>query len=588
MSATEIVLVIAALCGGLALFLFGMDTMSDSLGKMTGGVLGKVTGFITKSLTSAFAFGAILTAIAQSSSAITVLSVGLVNAGIIELSKAAGLLIGANLGTTATAWVLSLNAVEGQSLIMTLVKPSTFSPFLAIVGVVFTMFSKSEKKKTVGSALLGFSVMMMGMNMMSQGVGPLKEVPAVQNALVSFSNPVLGFLFALGFTLLIQSSDATIGIIQAFALSIGVTFGSAIPLICGAQVGTCITAILASVGASNNGKRTACINLYYNLFKTIPLMIIFYLLNGFFHFGFLEESVGAIGIPVVHTIVNLIGAAIWLPLANVLVSLATRTVKLSREEMEERENTLTMLDPLLLDTPTFALEQADRAVSLLADTAEEAFYTLTQYRTDPDFEETVRMLCRRTGSYHDQISGYLTQISSRDIMEADASLHALLMNAQTAFANIGSVCALILTEMGPLTQSDETLTDRVRNELRVFGEAVAETINLTNLSFQRKDPMLSAIVQLYREEIARMSGMVGMRFIENMHRGEMDHSHSVNISKFLYVEEGLIDGCDIVADALLKYAKETGQDVQVQPAEIEKKRQQVRELFKDKYAMLEL
>ena len=247
-----------------------------------------------------------------------------------------------------------------------------------------------------------------------------------------------------------------------------------------------------------------------------------------------------------------------------------------------------MLDPLLLETPTFALEQADRAVSLLAETAEAAFYTLSQYRTEPDYVETVQVLCRRTSSYHDQISSYLTQISSREIMEADASMHALLMNAQTAFANIGSVTAQILAVMVTHTQSGGAIPDRVRNEIRVFGEAVDETISLTNLSFQRKDPMLSATVQLYREEIARMSTMVGMRFIENMHRGDLDHSHSVNISKFLYVEEGLIDGCDIVADALLKYAKETGQDVQIQPADIEKKRQQVRELFQDKYAMLGL
>ena len=588
MSATEIVLVLAAMCGGLALFLFGMDRMSDSLGEMTGGVLGKVTGFITRSRFTAFVFGALLTAMVQSSSAITVLSVGLVNAGIIELSKAAGLLIGANLGTTATAWVLSLNAVEGQSLLMTLVKPSTFSPFLALIGVAFTMFSKSEKKKTVGLVLLGFSVMMMGMNMMSQGVAPLKEVPAVQNALISFSNPVLGFLFALAFTMLIQSSDATIGIIQAFALTIGVTFGSAIPLICGAQVGTCITAIFASMGASNNGKRTACINLYYNLLKTIPFMVVFYLLNGFFHFDFLDASVGAIGIPIVHTIINLIGAAIWLPLANVLVSLAKHTVKLSKEEMEEQENTLTMLDPILLDNPTFALEQADRAVSLLAETAEKAFYTLSQYRADSDDEETVHMLCRRTSSYHDQISSYLAQISSQGIKEDDASMHTLLVNTQTAFAKIGSVTEQILTELIPLIGSETTISERVRNEVRLFGEVVYETIDLTSLSFQRKDPMLSATVQIYREEISRLSTMVGNRLIEHMHQGDLDHSYSAYIYKFLYVEEGLIDGCDIVADALLKYARAAGQDVQMQPAQIEKKRQQVRELFKDKYDMLEL
>ena len=588
MSSIDVFLIVAALFGGLALFLFGMNTMSDSLGKMTGGFLDKVTGFITKNRFSAFLFGTGLTAVVQSSSAITVLSVGLVNAGIIALNKAIGLMIGANLGTTATAWILSLNALDGQSLFMTLLKPSSFSPFLAIIGTGLTMFSRSEKKKTVGSAILGFAVMMIGMNMMSQGVSPLRDVPALKDMLVGFSNPILGFGFALLFTLLIQSSDATIGIVQAFAITVGITYGSAIPLICGAHVGTCITAILSSLGASNNGKRTAFMNLYYNLFKTIPFMLVFYLLNAIFHFSFLDDSVGVIGIPFVHTLINLIAAAVWLPASNVLVSLAQRTIRLSKEELEEQENTLTMLDPLLMTNPSFALKQTDHAVSLLAETAGQAFYTLIHYKTEPDFESTLQSLCRKADTYQDQINGYLTQLSAQGIPEADAPEHTLLMNANTALGKIGAITKQILEGGGQIFRSEIKLPEESLTEMHVFAEAIYETLDITAIGFQRKDPTLSATVQLYREEITRMSTLVNLRHIESMHRKEADHSNSTLLTELLYTEERLIDCCDVVADALLKYAETKGDSKALHPADEETKRKQVRELFKDKYAMLGL
>ena len=260
MTTIEILLLISSMLGGLALFLSGMSTMSDSLAAMTGGSLSRLIGKVTKNRFLAFLFGAVMTALVQSASATTVLTVGLVNSGMIEFSKAIGLIIGANLGTTATAWILSLNAIGGQSLLMTIIKPSFFSPFLAAAGVVLTMFCRTRKKKDIGTALLGFATMMIGMNLMSQAVAPLREIPAITEVLVSLSNPVLGFLFACAFAMLVQSSDAVIGIVQAFALSVGITYGMAIPLICGAQVGTCVTSLISSLGTSNNGKRTALLN----------------------------------------------------------------------------------------------------------------------------------------------------------------------------------------------------------------------------------------------------------------------------------------------------------------------------------------
>lgn len=591
MSSIEVLAIVTSLSGGLALFLFGMHTMSASLEKMTGGFLGKMTRFITKSRFSAFLFGAGLTAIVQSSSAITVLSVGLVNAGLIGLDKAAGLIIGANLGTTATSWILSLNTLSTQSFFLTLLKPSSFSPFLAIIGIVLVMFARSEKRKDTGSAALGFSVMMIGMNMMSQGVSPLRDVPVMKDMLVSVSNPLSGFGFSLLFTMIIQSSDATIGILQAFAVTIGVPFGSAIPLICGAQVGTCITAIISSLATSNNGKRTACMNLYYNLFKTLPPMLVFYLLNSIFRFRFLDSPVGAIGIPAVHTLINAAAAVIWIPAADVLVLLARHTIRLSREEKEEREDILAMLDPILLTNPSFALKQTDEAVGLLAETAGQTFHTLTHYETEPDLVDKLKRLFRRSESYQDQISSYLTQLSSHGLPESDAPLHTLLMNANTAFGQIGFLTRQILQAGKQAFYTEIQLPASLLSEIYVFADAIYDIIDITILGFREKEPSLSYTIQLYREEITRLTSLVYLRNIENGHRmnaGDQASVYSLLQTEILYTEEKLIDCCDIVAYALRKYAQTAGTGEEGSPADEEARRRQVKKLFKDKYEMLGL
>ena len=588
MTSVEILNIITSLLGGLALFLFGMDTMSDSLGQMTGGLLSKLTSFISKNRLSAFLFGTGITALVQSSSAISVLSVGLVNAGIIELEKAVGLLIGANLGTTATSWVLSLNAVGGQSLLMTLIKPSSFSPFLAIIGVAIYIFVKSPKAKTTGLAILGFSVMMIGMNMMSTGVSPLKDVPALRNMLVSFSNPILGFVASLLFTMLIQSSDASIGIVQAFALSVGVTFGSAIPLICGAHVGTCITALLSALGTSNNGKRTAFMSLYYNLLKTLPLMLVFYLLNMVFHFGFLDRSVGAIGIPMMHTLINMIGALIWLPGAKLIVALARKTIPFSEEEKEEQANTLAMLDPLLLSAPAYALNLTEDAVNLLAETVGEAINILMHTEKTPDFGDAVFKLCKRAEMYKNQISQYLTDISSANTLEEEAPKHSLLVNANAALGQIGAITMNVLEKTREIVSGKPDLRESLLTETMVFGEAVSEIIDVTTLGLRTKEPLLYTTIQMYHEEISRMSTALLLSYIDDMHREGYDIQNRALVANLLYTEERLIDCCDIIADALLKYSSATGKKAVTTDAGEEVKRRRIRALFEDKYEMLGL
>ncbi len=517
MTLLEIFKIIASMLAGLALFLTGMNSLSDSLTKLTGGALNRIIGKVTENRYFAFLFGTVVTALVQSSSAITVLSVGLVNSGMIELANAIGLIIGANLGTTATAWILSLNAINGESFLMTIIKPSSFSPFLAIAGVIMTMFSKSEKKKSIGSVLLGFSIMMIGMNLMGQAVSPLREVPAIQDALVSFTNPVFGFLFACLFAMLIQSSDAVIGIVQAFALSMGITFGMAIPLVCGAQVGTCITAMISSLGASNNGKRTALLNLYYNLLKTIPFMIVFYVLKGIFDFSFMTSNVGGAGIPIFHTLLNLLGSVIWLPLSGIIVSMANRTIPLSEKEKEEKANTLTMLDKNLLASPGIALEQADRAVILLSETVGEAFLTVNGMNQHPEKAEAVRLLCERAKQYRDQIDAYLMEISDHNLNRQDRASLTLLSSSNTALGRMGKIAERIYEIDHKIKVPPEVKTESYKTSVRIHGEAIYEILQLTIMGFQARNSSISQTIQYYREEVSELSMIVKRQNIRRIH-----------------------------------------------------------------------
>ena len=586
MTTIEILMLISSMLGGLALFLSGMGTMSDSLAAMTGGSLNRLIGKVTKNRFLAFLFGAIMTALVQSASATTVLTVGLVNSGMIAFSKAIGLIIGANLGTTATAWILSLNAIGGQSLLMTIIKPSFFSPFLAIVGVVLTMFCRSRKKKDIGSALLGFSVMMIGMNLMSQAVAPLREIPAITDLLVSFSNPFLGFLFACAFAMLVQSSDAVIGIVQAFALSVGITYGMAIPLICGAQVGTCITSLISSLGTSNNGKRTALLNLYYNLLKTIPFLLIFYLLNHFIGFSFLDQSVGGIGIPVCHTLINLFGTVIWLPLSNFIVNLARKSIPLSEKELQEQANTLTILDENLLATPAFAIEQADRAVVLLSQTVGEAFATASAVRQDHTLVSQVDILCERSRRYEEQIEAYLARISS-ELGEKDRTTVSLLSKGNAAFGRMGKTVERILKLGKETLDYKDQITEEDRLDITTLGEAIYETLQVTFKGFSDRTPALSLKIRYCAEETMELGEAVKRRFIRRLHEDGRARIGSTLYTEICYVEEQLIDDCDKVADALLRYGKQIDKSGLPKDATEEQQREQVREFFREKYEKLE-
>lgn len=578
----DVLAIVTSMFGGLALFLFGMNTMSNSLSTVSGRAMDSIVGFLKKNRFFAFLFGTIITALVQSSSAITVLSVGLVNSAIIELSQAVGLVIGANLGTTATAWLLSLNSIDGSSLILTLLKPSTFAPFLAIAGIAVDMITKSEKKKSIGTAILGFSVMMIGMHLMSQGVAPLKELPELQNILLSFTNPILSFLIAMVFAMIVQSSDAVVGIVQAFALVVGITFGMAIPLVCGAQVGTCITALISSLGASRNGKRTALLNLYYNLLKTLPFLIIFYLLNSVFGFAFMDENVGGIGIPVFHTLINIIGTIIWLPLANVIVWLAKKTIPYSEAEKEEISGKLTMLDEYLLATPEIAINQTDKAVSTLAKTARDSFQLVMQVGESKDNIDKVDRLCKRIDNYNRQIDSYIKRISQQTQDKKNIAYMTYLSSTNQAFAKIGTTTRKVLDMYIQIIEAGDEVDEIDRRDSKLFGDAIGDTIATTTQAFITKDIKLCSKVQIYREEIMEMADTVKKKHVKRLHERGRKYSWGTLFSDICYAEEQFVEHCDTIVESTITYFDEIGIPNDVRTLD-DSTRQMIKNRFDEKY-----
>ena len=317
---------ILTLVGGLAMFLYGMQVMGDGLEKLSGGKLEKILENLSSNRVKAVLVGAAVTAIIQSSSATTVMVVGFVNSGIMHLSQAVGFIMGANIGTTVTAWILSLAGIESSNFFVRLLNPNSFSPLLALIGVVFIVFLHDEKKKDIGNILVGFAVLMFGMNTMSGAVKPLAEVPEFTNILLKFSNPVLGVLAGALLTAVIQSSSASVGILQALCVTGAVRYGAALPIIMGQNIGTCITAMLSSIGATKNAKRAAIVHLYFNIVGTVTFMVVFYVLNGFLHFSFIEEVAGPAGIAVIHSAFNIIATLVLLPFGDMLVKIGPITI----------------------------------------------------------------------------------------------------------------------------------------------------------------------------------------------------------------------------------------------------------------------
>ena len=556
METLELFTLVAGLVGGLAMFLYGMNVMSGGLTKAAGGKLESVLAKVTEHPVIAYLFGVGVTALVQSSSASTVMVVGLVNSGIMTLKQAVNVILGANLGTTFTAWLLSLNAISSDNFFINLLKPKSFTPFLALIGIGLYMFSKSEKKRNIGTILLGFSVLMFGMSSMSDAVSPLKDVDSFKALLTTFSNPIIGFLVGILFTMLIQSSAGTIGVLQALSLSVKVKHSVAIPVVVGAEVGTCITAILSSFGANKNGKRTALMHLYFNIIKATLFMIIFYSLNAIIHFDFMDEKIGMAGIAGIHTLINLVGTPLMLPFSGLLVNLALKTIPIDDREKKEQEEIqgIRTLDPLFLSNPPFALEQARQAAVTMAkitkESLEKAMGLISDYNEEIAGE--VEYMERQVDKYEDELGTYLMKINSHHLGPEDSHTLSLLLHCITDYERISDHALNIAQKAKSMEENKRSFTAKAQEEMDIFSTAVLDIVDTSVTAFDNQDVQLAKTIEPLEETIDEIQKEVKRRHIRRLRKGKCTIEQGFDLSDIGTDFERIADHCSNIAVGIIE------------------------------------
>lgn len=542
-----------ALVGGLALFLFGMDAMGKGLEKLSGGRLERLLEKLTSNRLKAVALGTLVTGIIQSSSATTVMVVGFVNSGIMKLTQAVGIIMGANIGTTITSWILSLSSIEGDSIFLKLMKPSSFAPILALIGIILLMFCKSEKKKNIGTILVGFAILMTGMDQMSAAVKPLKDVPEFTNMLLMFSNPILGMLAGLVLTAIIQSSSASVGILQALCVTGAVPFSTALPIIMGQNIGTCVTAIISSIGTSKNAKRAAAVHLFFNIIGTAVFMIVFYTINAFATFEFLNIPADAAGIATIHSLFNIGATLLLLPFGNQLVKLATWVIKESKED-QEKENIFKALDARFLDTPGIALEQCKKLTDDMARITKESLFgaieLLDTYNEKREKELVdMEILVDR---YEDEIGAYLMKVSSRNLSNKDSHMVNTLLHSIGNWERISDHALNICDAAREIHDKKISFSKAATEELAVYTRAIKDIINMTIEAFEYDDIGMAKKVEPLEEVIDDLNLMIKNRHVQRLRAGECTIELGFVLNDILTNYERVSDHCSNVAVSIIQ------------------------------------
>lgn len=543
---------VLTMIGGLALFLYGMNVMGDGLGKVSGGRLEKILETLTSNPIKAVLLGAGVTAVIQSSSATTVMVVGFVNSGIMKLSQAIGIIMGANVGTTITSWLLSLSGIESGNVFINLLKPSSFSPILALIGIILLLFTKSEKKHDIGNILLGFAVLMFGMDTMSSAVKPLADVPEFTNILVKFSNPILGLLAGAILTAIIQSSSASVGILQALCKTGAVTFGTAIPIIMGQNIGTCITAIISGIGASKNAKRAAIVHLYFNIIGTTLFLVVFYLLNAILNFGFLNDSVSAFNIAVIHSVFNVSATVVLLPFTKLLEKLAIMTIK--DDEKEVVDNEFGLLDVRFLDTPSLAMEHCSDLTEKMADLTKECIDKSIALISNYTEEEAtyIEQLEDKIDKYEDEIGSYLVLLSKKNLTDKDSNTLSLLLHEIGDFERMSDHAVNIVQAVREMNKKELSFSKKATKELEVFSRAVSDIVELSINVFKTRDEELALSVEPLEEVIDYLNKEVKARHIKRLSKGKCTIDMGFILSDIITNYERISDHCSNIAVGLIE------------------------------------
>ena len=574
-----------SLIGGLALFLFGMQVMGNALEKKAGGQLNTVLGKITDNPIKGFGLGLGITSIIQSSSATTVMLVGLVNSEIITLKQSIYVIMGANVGTTVTAWLLSLTGISGDSVIVQLLKPSSFTPVLALIGIIFYMFVKNTEKKDTGMILLGFAVLMYGMESMSGAVSGLKEVEGFTNLLTVFSNPILGVLAGALLTAIIQSSSASVGILQALSTTGAITYASAIPIIMGQNIGTCVTALISSIGANKNAKRVAFVHLYFNIIGTVVLLLLFYSVNSFVHFAFVDLQANQFGIAITHSMFNLLCTALLLPFGAGLGKLATLTIKDAPIKEEA-----TLLDERLLITPSVALERAEAVTADMADAAVSSIKTAMPLlnRYDAPTAKKVRKYEKDADVYEDAIGSYLVKLSNEDISETENHKITKLLKLIGDFERISDHAVNIVESAEEINSKHIEFSDEAKHEVSILKEAVFEITDLAYGAFIDNDLDKASLVEPLEQTIDILVEQIKLHHILRLQKSECTIDHGFVLSDILTNLERTADHCSNIAACITEISENASFDMHKYLGDIRNDTDEFKsnfKMYKNKYSL---
>lgn len=540
---------VLTLLGGLSLFLFGMNLMGNSLEKCAGSSLKVLLSKLTSRKVLGFLTGLGVTAVIQSSSATTVMVVGFVNSGLLSLRQAIGVIMGANVGTTVTAWILSLTGLDGESFFIRLLEPTSFSPVLALIGVGLTMMAKSERKKDVGMILLGFAVLMFGMDTMSGAVAGLQDVPEFQSIFLMFTNPVLGVLAGAILTAIIQSSSASVGILQALSATGQVTYGAAIPIIMGQNIGTCVTAMISSVGANKNAKRAAVVHLLFNIIGTCVWLSVFYLINAVVHFDFVGNSIDQLGIAVVHTTFNVLCTALLFPFSGLLEKLACRLVR--DDKVPEQ---IQILDERLLSTPPVAIGRCQEVAETMARISMDALRTGCRLIEHYDAKEAqaVRETEKEADQYEDMLGTYLVKLGRENLSERDNRQVSKLLHIIGDFERISDHAVNVVESAEEMRSKGLHFSPQAKQELNVLTSAVGEIMDLSLDAFLKDDPDLAVKVEPLEQVVDTLKEQLRNRHILRLQRGECTIELGFVWSDLLTDLERVADHCSNIAGCVIE------------------------------------
>ena len=546
------ILKLISLLGGLALFLFGMDVMGKALERQAGGKLQTILAKMSSNVFKGFFLGLAVTAVIQSSSATTVMVVGFVNSGIMALKQAVGVIMGANVGTTVTAWILSLTALEGESLLVQLFKPTTLAPLLGVIGIVLYMFTRSEKKQGIGTILLGFTTLMTGMALMSDSMAFLENEKWFADLMVSFTNPILAIVVGAVLTGVIQSSSASVGILQSLCSTGLVTGGVALPIILGQNIGTCVTALISTIGANRNARRAAMVHLYFNLLGVIIFAAVFYGVGAFIPWGFLTETMSEVNIAMIHTTFNVITTIIMLPLHGVLEKLAT----LSVPEDKEPESTA-LLDQRLIATPAVAIQRAQEIAADMAQTASQALDGAIGLleKFDSKGLESVKALENKTDEYEDALGTYLVQLTGTKLSVHDNRQLNILLYTISDVERIADHAVSIGKAGEEIYKKDIAFSDAAKEELKVLSKAVQAVVKSTVTAYCGGDLENARRVEPQEQVVDSLVKEIKSRHVRRLRNGQCKVEYGFVLEDLLTSFERVADHCSNIAVEMLQVSE---------------------------------